>query len=298
MRFAGRALIALAWAGALTACSGSGDSGYAPVGAAPPVGEVERTATWPVPSQGADSANSAESAQPVVPTPKAGTRTPGKPLAGKIVVLDPGHNGGNASHPKEINRLVDIVTGRKPCNTTGTATDSGYSEHAFNWDVAIRLQKVLKKEGATVVLTRLNDQGVGPCIDARAAIGTKAKADAVLSIHADGAGPSDHGFHVILPGRVPGHNDAIIASSQRLGLAIRSAYRAGTGVPYANYIGKKAIAIRTDLGGLNLATRPSVLIECGNMRNKGDAADFTSASFRQKAADSLAVGLTAFLTSS
>src|SRR5690242_3600524 len=57
-------------------------------------------------------------------------------LKNQVVVLDPGHNGGNAANPLEINRLVpDGRGGRKPCNTTGTATDSGYPEHAFNFDV-------------------------------------------------------------------------------------------------------------------------------------------------------------------
>jgi N-acetylmuramoyl-L-alanine amidase len=300
MRFAGRALIALAWAGAMTAaCSGTDDQGFAPAGSAPAVSDVEKTATWAVPKSPVPRSIESTSAVPTSAEPTSAEPTPrasaAKPLAGKVIVLDPGHNGANAAHPEVINRKVDIITGRKACNTTGTATDSGYPEHAFNWDVAVRLAKVLKREGAKVVLTRENDAGVGPCIDQRAAIATKAKADAVLSIHADGAKATGHGFHVILPGLVAGHNDAIIAPSRRLGLAVRDAFRAGTGLPYSNYIGRRAIDVRTDLGGLNLATRPSVLLESGNMRNPGDAAKLTSPAFRQKAADSLAAGLTAFL---
>jgi N-acetylmuramoyl-L-alanine amidase len=52
-------------------------------------------------------------------------------LAGQTVLLDPGHNGANATHPKRINRQVDIGQGmRKACDTTGTATRSGYAESA------------------------------------------------------------------------------------------------------------------------------------------------------------------------
>ncbi|NUT42638.1 MAG: N-acetylmuramoyl-L-alanine amidase, partial [Thermoactinospora sp.] len=51
---------------------------------------------------------------PASPSPTQEQRA----LAGKTVVIDPGHNGGNASHPEEINRPVDIITGTKPCNTT------------------------------------------------------------------------------------------------------------------------------------------------------------------------------------
>src|SRR5256885_15487960 len=76
------------------------------------------------------------SSRPVSQSPTA------KALTGKVIVIDPGHNGGNASHPEIINRKVNVVNGSKPCNTTGTATNDGYPEHAFTWDVANRLAKI------------------------------------------------------------------------------------------------------------------------------------------------------------
>lgn len=220
----------------------------------------------------------------------------GSPLRGKVIVLDPGHNGGNASHPDEVNRLVNVITERKPCDTTGTETAAGYTEHAFTWDVANRLAKVLRAQGATVVLTRRSDTGVGPCITERAAIGNKNKADAVLSIHADGAPRSDHGFHVIEPIPIKGHNAQIVPDSQKLGLAIRDAFHTGTDLPYSNYRGRQAIDKRNDLGGLNLSTRPKVFIECGNMANPGDAAKLSDPKFRQRIAQSLAGGFTAYFS--
>nr|SBO90768.1 cell wall hydrolase/autolysin [Nonomuraea gerenzanensis] len=221
--------------------------------------------------------------------------TPASPLAGKTVVLDPGHNGGNASHPEEINRQVDIITGRKACNTTGTETDDGYPEHAFTWDVAGRLKPILERMGAKVVLTRPDDKGVGPCVTERAAIGNEARADAVLSIHGDGAVPSGHGFHVIMPGLLPGHNDAVVKPSARLGRDVRDAFREGTGMPYATYTAKNGLDTRTDLGGLNLSKRPAVFIECGNMRNPGDAAKMSDGAFRERMAAALADGIKRFL---
>ncbi|WP_188189341.1 N-acetylmuramoyl-L-alanine amidase [Nonomuraea sp. SYSU D8015] len=235
-----------------------------------------------------------ETALPAAPSP---TLSPsGRALTGKTVVIDPGHNGGNAAHPKEINRQVDIITGRKACNTVGTQTDDGYQEHAFTWDVASRLKPILENMGAEVVLTRPDDKGVGPCVTERAEIGNKARANAVVSIHADGAAPSGHGFHVIMPGLLRGHNDAVVEPSRRLGLDVRNAYRAGTGMPYATYRGKDGLQTRTDLGGLNLSKRPAVFVECGNMRNSGDAAKLSDPGFRQRIADSLAAGIKRFLT--
>ncbi|MFC7591850.1 N-acetylmuramoyl-L-alanine amidase [Nonomuraea antimicrobica] len=234
-----------------------------------------------------------ETVPPASPTPAQSAAA--SPLAGKTVVIDPGHNGGNASHPKEINRQVDVITGRKPCNTTGTATDAGYPEHAFAWDVAGRLKQLLEGMGARVVLTRPSDTGVGPCVTERAAIGNEARADAVLSIHGDGAAPSGHGFHVIMPGLLPGHNDGVVKPARRLGHDIRDAFRAGTGLPYATYIARDGLETRTDLGGLNLSKRPAVFVECGNMRNRGDAAKMSAPAFRQRMAAALADGLRRFL---
>lgn len=218
------------------------------------------------------------------------------PLAGKVIVIDPGHNGGDAAHPEIANKLVDVITKRKPCDSTGTEAPSGYPEHAFTWDVANRLAKVLRAKGAKVFLTRTNDTGAGPCITERAAIGNRHKADAALSIHADGAGRDDHGFHIIEPAPIKGHNEQIVAPSKKLGRALRDAYREGTGIPYSTYRGTKAIDVRDDLGGLNLSTRPKVFIECGNMQNRGDEAKLASASFRQRIADSLANGFAAYFS--
>ena len=218
-----------------------------------------------------------------------------RPLAGKVIVLDPGHNGANWSHPAFINHLVNVITGWKSCDTTGAETDAGYPEHAFNFDVATRLARLLRAEGATVVLTRPNDTGVGPCVTQRAAIGNRAHAAAAISIHADGGPPTGTGFEVIEPGLVPGHNAAIIGPSDRLGLDIRNAYHRITGEPYSDYVGTQGLDVRTDLGGLNLSTVPKVFIECANMRNASDAAELINPAFRERIAVALAAGFTAFL---
>ncbi|SNR38708.1 N-acetylmuramoyl-L-alanine amidase [Actinomadura mexicana] len=223
----------------------------------------------------------------------SGSAAPGR-LSGKVIVIDPGHNGGNAAHPEAISRPVWVGNGHKACNTTGTATADGYAEHAFAWDVSNRLAKALRARGARVTLTRGGDTGVGPCVTERAAIGNRAHADATLSIHGDGAAASRHGFHVILPLPV-GRNREIVAPSARLGTAIRDAYRSGTSLPYADYLGKDGLDRRDDLGGLNMSTVPAVLIECGNMKNAGDAGKMSSPAFRQLMAESLAQGFENYL---
>ncbi len=231
-----------------------------------------------------------------VPPSTAAPARAAQPLAGQVITVDPGHNGANWSHPAIIDKLVNVITEWKACDTAGAQTDAGYPEHAFTFDVAKRLARLLRAEGATVVLTRHNDHGVGPCVTQRAAIGNRAHADAAISIHADSGPPSGTGFEVIAPGRITGAPDTpVIGPSGRLGADIRKAYHRITGEPYSDYVGTRGLDVRTDLGGLNLSTVPKVFIECGNMRNAADAARLTSPRFRERIAVALAAGFVAFL---
>ncbi|MGW6390104.1 N-acetylmuramoyl-L-alanine amidase [Streptomyces sp. NPDC055103] len=234
------------------------------------------------------------------PTASQGTRS----LAGRTVVVDPGHNPGNFRHSREINAKVNIGTGRKECDTTGTstngtATQAVYTEAAFTLDVSHRLRDLLVARGAKVVLTQDADRPWGPCIDERARIGNEAGADAVVSVHADGSAVGHRGFHVILPARVSsGAADTapIVGPSRELGEDIADRFARATGTAPSNYLGSgTGLDVRDDLGGLNLSTVPKVFVECGNMRDPKDAALLTSAAWRQKAAQGIADGIGTYL---
>ncbi|MEU6821400.1 N-acetylmuramoyl-L-alanine amidase [Streptomyces atriruber] len=231
--------------------------------------------------------------------PPAGVPAASGPLKGKVVVIDPGHNPGNFRHASEINRRVDIGTNRKECDTTGTSTNHGYTEAKFTLDVSRRLRTLLQKQGATVEFTQDDDRPWGPCVDERARIGNKAHADAVVSIHADGSGAGNRGFHVIMPGKVrsgSADTSAIVGPSKELGERIAGTFVRETGSAPSNYIGGgTGLDTREDLGGLNLSTVPKVFIECGNMRDAKDEALLTSDTWRQKAAQGISEGITGFL---
>jgi N-acetylmuramoyl-L-alanine amidase len=273
--------VALAGAAALalTGC------GPAPAASAPSSSLAATTTTAFAPS-------TTTSPPPVTTTTATTSSSPA--VAGKVVVLDPGHNGGNASHPSQINALVPAGRGQnKACNTTGTATNAGYSEHAFNWDVANRVKADLQAKGITVVMTRPSDTGVGPCVNERAAVGNNADAAAVVSIHADGSESAGaHGFHVEYSN--PPLNSEQGPPSIQLATVLRDNVHSA-GFALANYIGKTGLFGRPDLGGLNLSDRPTALIECGNMRDSGDAATLSSATGRQHIADAIAAGIEAYL---
>jgi N-acetylmuramoyl-L-alanine amidase len=208
-------------------------------------------------------------------------------LEGKTIAIDPGHNGGNASHPDEISRQVpDGRGGTKACNTTGTSTDSDYSEADFTWSVSTMLRDSLEDAGASVVLSRKDNTGVGPCVDER---GTFADdADLLVSVHANGSESSSaKGFHIIVadPGEDERTEKASVALAKSLGRSMGDSF-----TPNRAY-GEDAISRRPDLAGLNNASVPAVIVECAEMRNPDEAKLVESESGRQKYADALFHGI-------
>ena len=180
------------------------------------------------------------------------------------------------------------------CDTTGTATDGGYTEALFNFQVAGYLRADLVRDGARVVMTRTSNNGIGPCVNQRAAIINASHADVAVDIHADGAPSWGRGFTVLEP-VADGPNDGVIASSARLAADVRAAMLTGTAMPVSNYDGKDGTKLRDDLAGLNLTTVPKILIEVGNMKNPADAAMLTSAAFQQQVAAVLLRAIVMFL---
>lgn len=226
------------------------------------------------------------------PTPTPSVSAP--PLAGKIVGIDPGHNGGNFTDADAIARQIWNGAEWEACDTTGTTTDGGYTEAQFNFNVATYLRADLRRDGARVIMTRTSNTGAGPCVNRRAEIINAAHADVAVDIHADGAAASGRGFTILEP-VADGPNDAVIAASQRFGGDVRQAMLAETAMPESNYEGSGGIMPRDDLAGLNLTTVPKVLIECGNMRNAVDAGLLVTARFQQQVASALTAAIVRYL---
>ncbi len=221
--------------------------------------------------------------------------SPSRPLAGKIVGIDPGHNGGNFSHPAAMAKQIWNGRSMEDCDTTGTETNAGYTEARFTFRVARFLRADLRRAGARVVMTRHTNTGVGHCVDQRSRILNHGHAQVSIDIHGDGGPPGGRGFAILLP--VPdGPNNHVIGSSARFGRDLKRAFLAGTRMPVSNYDGVAGFQPRDDLAGLNLTTMPKVLIEVGNMRNATDAAMMVSAGFQRRAARAMAAAIITFLT--
>ncbi|WP_207798278.1 N-acetylmuramoyl-L-alanine amidase [Klenkia marina] len=263
-------------------------------GTDPAAAPASATATSARTTSAVPSTAGPSTAAPTTDAPPTTTPAPTTPAApAPVVVLDPGHNGGNAANPGAINAPVpDGTGGTKPCNTTGTSTDAGYPEHAFTWDTALRVRDLLTAAGVQVVLTRDDDTGVGPCVDVRGQLGAQVGAAAFVGIHGDGAAPGGRGFHVITSSIDPG-GAAVATATQQLALALRDSLIAVE--PVSDYLGSDGLDSRGDLAGLNLNTVPAVYVECGNMRNAADAAAMSSEAGRQAFAEQLAAGVLTYL---
>jgi N-acetylmuramoyl-L-alanine amidase len=220
-----------------------------------------------------------------------------RPLRSITIALDPGHQLGNARYPRQTGALAPAGGFQKPCNTTGTATNSGVAEATVNLRLARAVRKRLRSLGARVPMTRTTNSARrwGPCVNTRGQFGKRVGAQLMVSLHADGASSSGRGFHVIAPSyRAPWTSD-IASSSLRLATSLRNGLTA-FGVPRSNYTGGgTGLNVRNDLGTLNMSDVPVAMIEIGNMRNTGDARRMTSRSGRARYANAVVWGIRTFL---
>lgn len=227
------------------------------------------------------------------PKPVAFSPTRRGVLSGMVIALDPGHNIGNGSHVSLINRTYWVGL-TKTCNTTGTATNAGYPEATFTFDVAARLRRLLTAAGATVVLTRdrNSSSSYGPCVGARGAFPAQEHARLMVSLHGDGGPSTGRGFHVIVPGYYPGYTDDIYKRSMILGKALIAGM--STSFHPTTYL-RSPLSVRKDQGTLNMSNVPTAIVETLNMRNRYDAAIAMSATGRQRIAAALYAGIVRYL---
>ena len=68
-----------------------------------------------------------------------------------------------------------------------------------------------------------------------------------------------------------------------------------SGLQTSTYLGTDGLYGRQDLAGLNLAAFPSILVECGNMKNADEAAQMDSSGGRAMYATAVTRGITAYL---
>ncbi|KQQ99437.1 N-acetylmuramoyl-L-alanine amidase [Deinococcus sp. Leaf326] len=186
---------------------------------------------------------------------------PARPLAGRVITLDPGHGGTQA----------------------GGAGSFGVPEKGLMLPIALRAAELLRAQGATVVLTRTADVTLG--LYERGGQAEAARADLLVSIHAnalpDGRdprgvrGPEVYFTHPQAQGVAASVLAALRARLPELG--------AGRGLmPGA------------DLALTRPSTQPSLLIETAYLTDPGNLRALSSADGRERFAQAIAGGIAAY----
>lgn len=180
----------------------------------------------------------------------------GSALAGKVVVVDPGHGGADRG-----------------------ASAHGLEEASIAEDLAFQLEGRLQAMGVRVLLTRGWD--TCPSDEERAAFANDAAADLLLSLHVDRAdSPSCEGVATY-------HFGAGAESStvgERLASLVQREVVARTGMCDGRVHAKTWALLR-------LTQMPAVRLELGHVTNRGDAARLADPDFRDTVAEALLVAV-------
>jgi N-acetylmuramoyl-L-alanine amidase len=177
-------------------------------------------------------------------------------LAGKTVVLDPGHGG---SDPGACGKLDTY-------------------EKEVNLAVAIRLKGLLEQAGVNVILTRTGDQFIG--LYERAYLANRHRANLFISIHSNShPNPNIHGIEVFHYPRMK--------QSNRLAAKILDSLSRSTGLQKLGVKSNNFVVIRETV-------MPGILVELGFLSNYTEERSLKSAEFRDKAAIGIFNGIIGF----
>jgi len=189
----------------------------------------------------------------------------GKALAGKLIVLDPGHGNliqpGNWSNP-------------------GAVGPRGTAERDVVMDIARRAKKLLEAEGAKVILTHSGSTVLDQA--GRARVANRAKADVFVSIHANAsidpslAGTATYYFRPA--------NRQLRQERDRLASLIQE--------EVVRKLGRRDIGLIEADFTVTWATKmPSVLLETAFISNPAEELLLADPAFRQQAAQGIFNGL-------
>ncbi len=195
----------------------------------------------------------------------------------KTIVLDPGHGG------------VD----------RGAISRYG-NEKDFALDVATRARELLEKRGFNVVMTRTADIFIP--LHERPAVANKLSDAIFVSIHfnSTSSNPDARGFEIysVAPRGAPATNDSAVSARdlrEEPANVVDTQSAALAGSVFHSLLGNVPLQDRgikhARFAVLRLCTQPAVLVECGFVSNSSESALIGSPAWRQKVAESIAMGI-------
>ncbi len=204
-------------------------------------------------------------------------------LKGRIICIDPGHQSHGNYDTEPVAPGSDKMKAKVSSGTAGVKTR--IPEYKLNLEVSLKLRDALEKYGATVIMTRTeNDVDISNA--ERAAIANEANADLYFRIHADGStDKSIKGVSVLIPGKGHITDKYILEESEKAGSCILKGFVEATGAV------DRGMPKRNDLSGFNWCKVPMALIEMGFMSNPKEDEKLNTSEYQDKMVTGMADGI-------
>ncbi|MFH0916846.1 MAG: N-acetylmuramoyl-L-alanine amidase [bacterium] len=226
-------------------------------------------------------------AQATTTSASSATSTAGGQAAGKVVVIDPGHQAHGDYSLEPIGPGSSEKKAKVSSGTSGVAT--GAPESKLVLAVGLKLRDALEARGVKVVMTRTT-QDINISNIQRAQIANKAGADLFVRVHADGSdNAATAGIHVLYPVSINGWTDDIAAASKKAASLAQGELIAATGAK------DRGIDARSDMTGFNWSDVPVILPEIGFMTNAAEDRLLATAAYQDKIVAGLTRAILSFL---
>jgi N-acetylmuramoyl-L-alanine amidase len=218
-----------------------------------------------------------------------------------LLALIVGAQASAASSPSHAAFRVCIDPGHPSEKNDGNELLNGVREVDMNWEVAQRLKKLLEDKGFAVTMTKSSVREYVTNKD-RALIANKARADLMLRLHADSAGPS--GFTLYYPrkqGEAQGRKGpaaTVIQASETAAKIFHPAFAAAlrSELKDNGIRGDEQTEIGSKQGALTgsiFSEVPTLLIEMVNLAKREDARWISQSEKQQLMAQALLGGVVA-----
>lgn len=202
---------------------------------------------------------------------------------GKIIVIDPGHGSEWDMSLEPLAPGSDKKRVKSPVGAVGEFTK--VPEYKVDWDVALKLKKILEDKGFIVVMTKTSIEENPGGIE-RAELGNKANARLVVRIHADSfEDESVYGTTILVPEALSDDRKSLSEESSRCANIILSALVNKAGVK------DRGVVLRDDLTAFNWSNVPTLLIEMGFLSNEKEDRLLNTEDYQNKLAQAIADGI-------
>ena len=210
--------------------------------------------------------------------------------SGKIVVIDPGHQGHGDSGQEPIGPGASETKPRVSSGTSGSV--SGLDEYELNLIVSLQLRDELQSRGYTVYMTR-ETHDVSMSNKERADYAASVGGDVFVRIHANGSEDSSvSGALTMAPSDGnPFLSSDLITQSQALSQCVIDSCVA------ANRSKNQEVYMTDDMSGINWCSMPVTIVEMGYMSSPSDDAAMADPSMQVNMVDGIANGIDQYFAS-